>query len=121
MRTVRETAIICAAAVAAIAILSIPFDIDTRNTDYLVMIVGFVVTGLGIALGYRYLIARKRAQFELTGAEQYRQLAEEYRRLSDMAITSQEHADLKLGDISAQLDHLREQMASLQKILKDVE
>jgi len=38
-----------------------------------------------------------------------------------MAITSQEHTDLKLGDVSAQLDHLREQMASLQKILKDVE
>jgi hypothetical protein len=38
-----------------------------------------------------------------------------------MALTTQEHTDLRLGDISAQLDHLREQMASLQKILKDVE
>jgi|SRR3984957_6609019 hypothetical protein len=121
MRRARETAIICAAAVVAIAILSIPFDIDTRNSDYLVWIVGFAVTGVGMALGYRYLITRKRAQVELTGGEQYRQLAEEYRRLSDMAITSQEHTDLKLGDVSAQLDHLREQMASLQKILKDVE
>jgi hypothetical protein len=74
-----------------------------------------------MALGYRYLIVKKRAHFELTGVEQYRQLAEEYRRLSDLAITSQEHTDLKLGDVSAQLDHLREQMASLQKILKDVE
>ena len=68
-----------------------------------------------MALGYRYLITRKRAQVELTGGEQYRLLAEEYRRLSDMAITSQEHTDLKLGDVSAQLDHLREQMASLQE------
>ncbi|HEX7993574.1 MAG TPA: hypothetical protein VF506_06595 [Streptosporangiaceae bacterium] len=121
MRTARETAIICAAAVTAIAILSIPFDIDTSNRDYLVWIVGFGVTGLGMALGYRYLITKKRAHFELTGVEQYRQLAEEYRRLSDLAITSQEHTDLKLGDVSAQLDHLRDQMASLQKILKDVE
>lgn len=121
MRTARETVIICTAAVAAIAILSIPFDLDTSNRDYLVWIVGFAVTALGMALGYRYLITRKRAQFELTGGEQYRQLAEEYRRLSDMAITTLEHTELKLGDVSAQLDHLREQMASLQKILKDVE
>jgi hypothetical protein len=121
MRTTRETAIICAATVVAIAILSIPFDINTSNSDYLVWIVAFAVTGLGMALGYRYLTTRKQAQVELTVGEQYRQLAEEYRRLSDMAITSQEHTDLKLGDVSAQLDHLREQMASLQKILKDVE
>ena len=74
-----------------------------------------------VALGARYLTARKRAQLELTGSEQYRSLAEEYRRLADMAITAQEHTDLKLGDVSAQLDFLREQNASLQKILKEVE
>ena len=38
-----------------------------------------------------------------------------------MAITAQEHTDLKLGELSAQLDHLREQSDSLQKILKEVE
>jgi hypothetical protein len=53
--------------------------------------------------------------------ERYRQLADEYRRLADIAITSQEHTDLKLTAVSAQLDYLREQNASLQKILKDVE
>jgi hypothetical protein len=58
--------------------------------------------------------ALQRAQVELTGGEQYR-------RLSDLAVTAQEHTDLKLGEVSAQLDYLREQMASLQKILKDVE
>ena len=58
---------------------------------------------------------------ELTGGEQYRKLAEEYRRLADMAITAQEHTDIKLSDVSAQLDYLREQNASLQKILKEVE
>ena len=65
--------------------------------------------------------ARKRAQIELSGGEQYRQLADEYRRLADLAITAQEHTDLKLGDVSAQLDYLREQNESLQKILKEVE
>lgn len=120
-RTSRETAIICAAVVIAIGILSIPFDQSKSTGTYLVGIAFLAVIGLGISLGYQYLTARKRAQIELTGGEQYRQLAEEYRRLSDMAITTQEHTDLKLGDVSAQLDHLREQMASLQKILKDVE
>ena len=38
-----------------------------------------------------------------------------------MAITAQEHTDIKLGDVSAQLDYLREQNASLHKIPKEVE
>jgi hypothetical protein len=38
-----------------------------------------------------------------------------------VAITAQEHTDLKLGDVTAQLDHLREQNESLHKILKEVE
>jgi hypothetical protein len=40
--------------------------------------------------------------------------------LADIAITAEEHTDLKLGDLSAQLDCLREQNDSLRKILKDV-
>jgi hypothetical protein len=79
------------------------------------------VIALGLILGFRYLTTRKRAQLELTGSEQYRQLADEYRRLADMAITAQEHTDLKLGDVSVQLDYVREQNESLQKILKEVE
>ena len=118
--TTRETVIICVSVVIAIAILSIPAE-SYGNGEYLVWIVLLGVIGLGMALAYRYLETRKRSQIELTGGEQYRQLVEEYRRLSDMALTTQEHTDLKLGDVSAQLDHLREQLASLQKILKDVE
>jgi predicted negative regulator of RcsB-dependent stress response len=118
--TTRDTMIICVTVVIAIAILSIPAE-SYGNGDYLVWIVVLGVIGLGMTLGYRYLETRKRSQIELTGGEQYRQLVEEYRRLSDMALTTQEHTDLKLGDVSAQLDHLREQLASLQKILKDVE
>jgi len=120
-RTTRETAIICVAAVVATAVLSIPFALVGDGADSLVWIVFFVVAGLGIALRYRYLTAQKKAETELAGAQQYRRLTEEYRRLADMALTTQEHTDLKLGDVSAQLDHLREQIAALQKILKDVE
>jgi hypothetical protein len=79
------------------------------------------VLALGIVQGFRYLGLKKRTQLELTGGQQYRQLAEEYRRLADLAITAQEHTDLKLGEVSAQLDYLREQNESLQKILKEVE
>ncbi|MGH3187296.1 MAG: hypothetical protein ACRDOL_08580 [Streptosporangiaceae bacterium] len=93
----------------------------TNSSRYLVWIAVAGVIALGMVLGYRYLTTRKRAQIELTGGDQYRRLAEEYRRLADVAITAQEHTDLKLGDVSAQLDYLREQNESLQKILKEVE
>ena len=127
--TAKETATICAAGVLVVALLTIPFELRsvgphgvmTDNSRYLVWIAVAGIIGLGMVLGYRYLAIRKRAQIELTGGEQYRQLAEEYRRLADLAITAQEHTDLKLGDVSAQLDYLREQNESLQKILKEVE
>ena len=124
-RTAKETAIICVAAVLVVALLTIPFELRPTNTPpdsrglLWMALVG--VAALAVVLGYRYLTTRKRAQIELTGGEQYRKLAEEYRRLADIAITAQEHTDLKLGDLSAQLDYLREQNDSLQKILKEVE
>ena len=119
-RTAGETAIICAAGVIAIALLTVP-SAGRDNSKGFVAIAIAAVMALGLFLGFRYLTTRKQAQLELTGSEQYRRLAEEYRRLADMAITAQEHTDLKLGDVSAQLDYLREQNASLQKILKEVE
>ena len=128
-RTAKETAIICAAAVVVVALLTIPFELRStgpdgamvNNSKSLVWIALVGVIALAVVLGYRYLTTRKRAQVELTGGEQYRKLAEEYRRLADLAITAQEHTDLKLGDVSAQLDYLREQNESLQKVLKEVE
>jgi membrane protein implicated in regulation of membrane protease activity len=65
--------------------------------------------------------ARRAGKAELTSGEKYRGLADEYRRLADLAITAQEHTDLKLGDVGVQLDYMREQMESMQKILKEVE
>jgi hypothetical protein len=124
-KEVGETAIICVAAVFVVALLTIPFELTPTNTPAdtkgLVWMVLAGVIVLAVVLSYRYLTTRKRAQIELTGGEQYRKLAEEYRRLADIAITAQEHTDLKLGDLSAQLDYLREQNDSLQKILKEVE
>ena len=124
-RTTRETAMICVAAVLVVTVLIIPFEIvpygHSANTRGLLWLAVAAVAALGMVLGYRYLTTRKRAQIELTGGEKYRKLAEEYRRLADMAITAQEHTDIKLSDVSAQLDYLREQNASLHKILKEVE
>lgn len=123
-RTAKETAIICAAAVIVVGLLTIPLALAAHqgNSARGITSVAIVaVAALGVVLGFRYLTTRKRTQLELTSNEQYRQLAEEYRRLADLAITAQEHTDLKLSDVSAQLDFLREQNASLQKILKEVE
>ena len=47
--------------------------------------------------------------------------SEEYRRLSEMAITAQEHTELKMAEINMQLAQLRDQMDTVHKILKDVE
>jgi hypothetical protein len=105
------------AAAAAVALVSA----HAAATGDLLWLVLCCVAALALVLGFRYLGARSRAQLELAGGEQYRRLAEEYRRLADLAVAAQEHTDLKLGEVSAQLDYLREQNASLQKILEDVE
>jgi hypothetical protein len=120
-RTVAETAIICATGLIALTLLVIGLNVTHANSKALVLLTVFPVIGVGVVAWSRYLVTKKRAQIELTGGEHYRRLADEYRRLADMAITAQEHTDLKLGEVSAQLDYLREQNESLQKILKEVE
>jgi hypothetical protein len=125
-RTAKETAIVCGAGVLALALLLIPFELSpdggrNPNGKALIWLVLAGVLALGMVLGSKYLITRKRAQLELSGGEQYRRLADEYRRLADLAITAQEHTDLKLSELSVQIDYLREQNEALQKILKEVE
>lgn len=77
--------------------------------------------GAGAVAWARAYSVRRSDKAVLTSGEQYRGLADEYRRLSDLAITAQEHTDLKLGDVGVQLDYLREKIESMQKILEDVE
>ena len=124
-RTTRETIAICVAAVLVVALVTIPFELtpDGRapDTKPLIWLAVIGLVALGTVLGFRYLTAKKQAQLELTGDARHRELADEYRRLADLAITAQEHTDLKLGELSAQLDYLREQNESLQKILREVE
>ena len=72
-------------------------------------------------MGSWQLAATRKSEAALTGGQEYRGLAEEYRRLAEMAITAQEHTDLKLGEVTMRIDQVRDKLESVQRILKDVE
>jgi hypothetical protein len=117
-----ELAILCATGLIGLAIVTIPFSpITFSATKPILFIAVAAVIAITVGVAGRYLIVKNQTKAELTSGEQYRQMADEYRRLADLAITAQEHTDLKLGDVGVQLDYLREKIESLQKILEDVE
>jgi hypothetical protein len=121
-RNATELAILCLTGLIALALVTVPFSpITMGSTKPMLFIAVAAVLTIAVGVGGRYLIVKNQTKAELTGGEQYRQLADEYRRLADLAITAQEHTDLKLGDVGVQLDYLREKIESLQKILEDVE
>jgi hypothetical protein len=70
---------------------------------------------------YFYLARMRQPRLALAADKEYRGLADEYRRLSDMAITANEHVDLRLTDLSVRVDELRDQLDQMQRILKEVE
>ena len=79
-----------------------------------------VVLVVGGLIGYAmYQWGRQHAISNKTRAELT--TSEEYRRLSEMAVTAQEHTELKLAEINMQLAQLRDQLDQVQKVLKDVE
>jgi uncharacterized membrane protein len=80
-----------------------------------------VVIMISVWVAARHLSASRQARAQLTTGQEYRTLADEFRRLSDMAITTQEHVDLRLTDLSVQVDSVRDQLDQMQRILKDVE
>jgi hypothetical protein len=83
--------------------------------------------GLVVALAFcAWVIARHRTatagvRKEIAADERYSKLAEEYRRLSDMAISAQEHFDLRLADMSVRIDEIRDQLNGMRRILEEVE
>jgi hypothetical protein len=85
------------------------------------VILGGIVCALAVVVWGRALAASIVAKAALTKGDEYRGLSEEYRRLADMAVTAQEHTELKLVDLSVQVAQLRDQLESVQRILKDVE
>jgi type II secretory pathway pseudopilin PulG len=78
-----------------------------------VLVVGFLVAYAIYQWG-RQLSDSRKSRAEVTASQ-------EYRRLSEMAVTAQEHTDLKLAEINMQLAQLRDQLEQVQKVLKDVE
>jgi hypothetical protein len=93
-----------------------------NQNEFSVMVISLaVVIVISVWLAARYLSASRQARAQLTTGKEYRGLADEYRRLSDMAITAQEHVDLRLTDLSVRMDELRDQMEQMQRILKEVE
>jgi hypothetical protein len=90
--------------------------------DFEAMIITAIIAAvIVVVVVTRYLGGSRQARAQLTSGEQYRALAEEYRRLSDAAITAQEHVDLRLTDLSVQVDSLRDRLDHMQRILKEVE
>jgi hypothetical protein len=95
---------------------------DFSANDVLTVVIVLAVTIMvSVWIAARQLSASRQARAQLTSGTQYRALADEFRRLSDMAITAQEHVDLRLTELSVQVDSLREQHQRLQHILKEVE
>jgi type II secretory pathway pseudopilin PulG len=78
-----------------------------------VLVVGAVIAYAVFQWGRQLAISRQTRAELTTSAE--------YRRLSEMAITAQEHTDLRLAEINMQLAQLRDQLDQVQKVLKDVE
>jgi hypothetical protein len=88
--------------------------------DYIAL-VAIVAAAFVISVIVRYLGTARQARAQLTAGQDYRTLADEFRRLSDVGITAQEHVDLRLTDLSVQVDALRGQLDQMQRILKEVE
>ncbi len=65
--------------------------------------------------------ASRQTKAQLAMGQEYRSLADEFRRLSDMAITAQEHVDLRLTDLSVRVDSIKDDLEHMQRILKEVE
>ena len=78
-----------------------------------VLVVGGVIAYAIFQWG-RHLSISKQTRAQLTTSE-------EFRRVSEMAVTAQEHTDMRLAEINMQLSQLRDQLDQVQKVLKDVE
>jgi Tfp pilus assembly protein PilO len=90
-----------------------------------VFVVVFCVTAVVVVLAivmraWLASVAKKAELAKATDGE-YRRLASEYRRIAELAVTAQEHTDLKLEDLGMRLDVVHGQLESVQQVLKEVE
>jgi hypothetical protein len=93
--------------------------------DYVSYLLLFIPLAAAVVISIwviaRYFGSSKQVRAQLTTGEEYRGLADEYRRLSDMAITAQEHTDLRLADLSVRIDEIRDRLDKMQRLLTEVE
>jgi uncharacterized protein HemX len=120
-RSVTETAILSASALIALIVVVVGAKNLHGQSAGIAFVTLSLLAGIGMVLWFRQNSQASTANTELTGGEEYRRLAEECRRLAEMAVTAQEHTDLRLGEVSVQMDQMRAQLDSVQKILSDVE
>ena len=90
-------------------------------TAVLAVIIIPVSAAIVLRAFFSYLTKAREYKSLPAGDKQLRSLTDEYRRLSDMAITANEHVDLRLTDLSVRVDELRDQLDQMQRILKEVE
>ena len=81
----------------------------------------FISAAVVLSARYFFFARMRSLTLALTASKEYRSLADEYRRLSDMAITANEHVDLRLTDLSVRMDELKDQLDQMHRILKEVE
>jgi hypothetical protein len=81
----------------------------------------FICAATVLCARYFFFARTRSSKSALTTSKEYRSLTDEYRRLSDMAITANEHVDLRLTDLSVRVDELKDQLDQVHRILKDVE
>lgn len=81
----------------------------------------FFFVALVLCARYFFLSRMRSSKSALAATQEYRGLADEFRRLSDMAITANEHVDLSLTGLSVRVDELKDQLEQVQRILKEVE
>jgi hypothetical protein len=80
-----------------------------------------VVVALAILLRSWQANAARKAELAKATDGEYRRLADEYRRIAELAVTAQEHTDLKLEDLATRLDVVHGQLEAVQHVLKEVE
>ncbi|MGW6055198.1 hypothetical protein [Streptomyces sp. NPDC055189] len=79
----------------------------------------FTLGGLLLLVPVIIVALRQRGKTQRAEAQLARE--QDYRRLTELAVTTQELTDHKLTDIAAQLSDMRSRVESMERTLKDVE
>jgi hypothetical protein len=87
---------------------------EIAGTIQLAIVVAGIVLALGLVVRIWQLRTTRNDKVAVTSSD-------EYRRLSEIAVTAQEHTEMKLAEINMQLSQLRDELESVHKILREVE